>query len=209
MKKFAKRVKLFLFYFIVLVLTIAACTAYDRFVLPSASRVCKNLAVTEINKNITQTIQEIIKQKDIDFKDFCMLEYDKYGIVSSVITDSVAVNDFCSTVADRLSERLNNSKDNTIYVKSGLFTGVSMLSDKGFNIPVKLYCTGSAMADYEIETESVGINQVNVRLWLKLETTINTYNPLLNNEINLTRKVLLTNIVYAGKVPDRLISQMK
>ena len=55
--------------------------------------------------------------------------------------------------------------------------------------------------DYETAFSSVGINQINYKIWLAVHLELRIVNPLYREDITLERKIMLADLVFSGKVP--------
>ncbi|MBQ6555186.1 MAG: hypothetical protein IJL89_08140, partial [Firmicutes bacterium] len=147
-----------------------------------------------------------LKENGIKTANLLKYEKNRDGRVVFAGTDTAAVNTLCADTAQRLSAALNEQADNVICIKSGAFTGLSMLSETGFDVPVRIKSTGDAQADCVTEVKGVGINNVSFRLYIAISARAAAYNPLLNREITVTRRILLADAVYSGEVPDTVLS---
>ena len=204
--KTSTKIKLFLYALAAFAVFAGLCALYDRFLLPSAELVCESEAVTYINRCIGEAFAQAADENGIKTSDLLIYERNRDGRVVFAGADTAAVNALCADTARKLSEMLNKQADNVIYIKSGAFTGLSMLSETGFDVPVRIRNTGDARADCRTEVSGVGINNVSFRLYITVSARAAAYNPLLNREITVTRRILLADAVYSGEVPDTLFS---
>ena len=69
------------------------------------------------------------------------------------------------------------------------------------DIPFKVRLIGNADIDYDRAFESVGINQVNQRVWLNLNFVIQVSAPLMNEVLSSSRKFVLVDRTFSGDVP--------
>ena len=60
---------------------------------------------------------------------------------------------------------------------------------------------GAVRVDYETAFSSVGINQINYKIWLAVHLELRIVNPLYREDITLERKIMLADLVFSGKVP--------
>ncbi len=180
------------------ILTATLC--YNRFVLPSAIAVSRKYAVDRINREISHTVDECITQLDIDTDDFI-----KEAGEDRVNINSLLINRLCSETAASLSERLSNLKNERIELPVGIFSGIGLFSNIGVSVPVYLQSIGEVTADYDTEMRSGGINQVAYMVWLNVECRIEIVNPLWKKEVVVKRKIMLSDTILKGGIPDGYI----
>ena len=61
---------------------------------------------------------------------------------------------------------------------------------------------GAVKVDYETAFSSVGINQINYKIWLSVKMELRIVNPLYQEELTLSRKIMLADLVFSGRVPN-------
>ncbi|MBO5561217.1 MAG: sporulation protein YunB [Firmicutes bacterium] len=203
--RFKRSVRCFLFAAWVMAVLVWLCVLYDRFLLPSAQKVCESRTVAFINERMAEALENAIKENGINTSKLFLYEKNKEGRAVFLSTDTAAANRLCADTAQRLSRTLAKGENNVIYIKSGAFTGLSLLSESGPDIPVKISVIGDAKADCKTEVKGVGLNNVYYCIYIEINARAAAYNPLLNNEINITRRILLADAVYSGEVPSAVL----
>lgn len=187
--------------FSLLLSTVIISLLYNRFVLPVVINVTEKYAVTEINKEINKAYNNIISEKNLTQADFIS----ELNSTQFLNTNTVVVNSLCSEMAEVLSERLNNIEDKKVKVPLGLFTTINLLSTTGPTLNMSVDSMGEAKIDYESSFKSCGVNQVNYKLWLNVETEISVINPLVHKNIIVSRKIAVIDMVYNGGIPDTYV----
>ena len=97
---------------------------------------------------------------------------------------------------------MNTPEYNNIQIPIGVFSGIPMLSQIDFKIPVNITSIGDAKVDYETSLTSAGVNQVSYQVWLNIECDVSIVSPVFSKNVNIKRKLLLVNTVFNGKVPN-------
>ena len=184
-------------------LTVFLFFMYDRYILPPALEVSRNLSLTYVNGCINDAVISAESELGREISSICSVSRGSDGAIKDITADGMAVNRFCALTAANLSSALNSS-ENAVYIKLGELTGIPLFSNLGPEIPIKIKCTGGAAADYDTEVKSVGINQVSFTLFININAQIDTYSPFVSNRINVSRKIMLANALYAGNVPQAL-----
>ncbi len=175
---------------------------YNKYVLPVVINVTEKYAVTEVNKEINKAYNNIIAKRNITQSDFT----NEQNSNQFLNTNTVIVNSICSEMAEVLSERLNNIEDKRVKIPLGLFSTLNFLSTKGPALNMSVNSMGEAKADYESSFKSCGVNQINYKLWLNVETEVSVINPLVHKNIVVKRKIAVIDMVYNGGVPDAYVN---
>ena len=112
------------------------------------------------------------------------------------------INRFCTDVSIHITEELQKYPQEMIHIPLGAATGISLLANKGPSIPFTLQPMSSVKTDYQTEFVSAGINQINYKIWLNLSLDMKVVNPLYQEMITLSRKIMLCDLIFSGKVPE-------
>ncbi|MCD7778111.1 MAG: sporulation protein YunB [Clostridiales bacterium] len=87
----------------------------------------------------------------------------------------------------------------------GIITGLGILSNCGPKINIRLMPVGTARADWETALTDSGINRVNYKVYLNIKTSVKIISPLSSRPLEMTRKYMLADITFTGKVPDTFL----
>ena len=174
--------------------------SYNRYILPVLTDVSQKYAVTEVNKEINSVYNNIIAQKNITQSDFASTS--SQNGIDYVNTNTIVVNSLCSTIAENLSERLNNIEDRKIKIPVGAFTSSNILSSIGPSLKIGIDSMGQAKADYNSSFASCGVNQVNYKLWIDVECEVSVVTPLVHKNMTVKRKIMVVDMIYNGGVPN-------
>jgi sporulation protein YunB len=199
-----KKLRRFILFFSIFVLltSIIFIFAFERLAMPIYIRIASEQAISRINTAIGKAVESSIQSLGLTSDKMYTAQRDFNGKVSSIEVDSVLVNRLCASTAENLSLSLNGLSEENISVPLGVITGIGLIADKGPKIPISLSPSGSATADYESEVVSAGIGQVNFKVWLVVNTEVGLINPLVNNRLNVTRKIMLVNTMFSGDIPS-------
>ena len=168
----------------------------DTILIPPLKEIshiqCKSLA----NKVIDSSASELLNEFDLTENDLIHNESDGYS------ANVALINQFCTNFSSKITEKLSQLSDEKICIPLGTITDWSFFANKGPSIPFTLLPMGSAKVDYISTFQSVGINQVNYKIWLNIFIELKIVNPLYHETITMERKIMLADIVFSGKVPD-------
>lgn len=192
----------FKFLFIFLTMCVTLSLIYNKFVLPAIIDTSEKYAVTEINKQINNTYNNIISVKKLTQSDFTE-QNENAGYIS---TDTVVVNSLCGEMAVTISENLNNIPPKKVKIPIGLFMASRFFENIGPEVNMYVTSMGDAEVDYESSFQSCGVNQVNYKLWLNVKTEVSVINPFVNKKLRITRKIPVIDMVYNGGIPNSYIN---
>lgn len=191
--KHIKNILLFLTLFtIVLGVTVKA-------VAPLFNKLCsekaKSTAILITNEETTNAI------KDYKYFDFIIIHKDEDGNVLMLESNMKNINNVTSDVAYRIQTHINNSQDEDITISLGTFTGISILSGRGFKVPFKISTIGNVKTNIRSEFVSQGINQTLHRLYLQIETEVSVLTPFNTINETISNQFILAENIIVGEIP--------
>ena len=119
----------------------------------------------------------------------------------SYTANTTCVNQFCALLSRDITKQLDELPKEVIPIPLGAATHWGLLANQGPKIPFTLLPMGAVRVDYETAFSSVGINQINYKIWLAVHLELRIVNPLYREDITLERKIMLADLVFSGKVP--------
>ena len=143
---------------------------------------------------INQVISEHLHE--LKYEELLLKNEDTYK------ANTALINRFCTDISICATNELQKYPKEMIRIPIGAATGVSLLANKGPSIPFTLQPISAVKTDYQTEFVSVGINQINYKIWLTLSMDMKVVNPLYQEKITLSRKIMLCDLVFSGKVPE-------
>ena len=155
---------------------------------------CKALA----NHIIDTATVDILEETDFSASSLLIREEGS----ESYTANTALVNRFCSLLSQEVTEGLENLPKEVIHIPIGAATNWSFFANMGPEIPFTLIPMGAVKADYETDFSSVGINQINYKIWLHLSMEIKIVNPLYQETLTLERKIMLVDLIFSGKIPE-------
>lgn len=154
---------------------------------------CRSLANEIIDEAVGKLLQET------EFEASALLSQ---GEDKSYRANMALVNQFCSLLSQDVTDGLEELPREVIHIPIGAATGWSFFASKGPKIPFSLRPMGAAKVDYETEFTSVGINQINYKIWLDLSMELRIINPFYQETVTMERKIMLADLIFGGKVPE-------
>ena len=154
-----------------------------------------NTAFTDL---VNKCIIDISKHEEYD--DFFEV-ISKDGI-SMVEADTSKINMLISELTINIQNALNNDYPAKLYIPLGSLTDYYVLSSFGPEIPIKIIPISVVNTEIEDTFESVGINQVRHKIYLKLWVNMHYRGYLLNEKEKLEATVPIAETVIPGEVPQ-------
>ena len=169
----------------------------NRFT-PIIKEISNMYCTSYANKVIDNALNKILTDSEQNSSAFIL--YDTYeGFYNA---NTVQVNKFCTALSENITNSLSDLPHEQILIPFGAVFGSAYLSDKGPLIPFTIYPSGNVITDFESEFLSAGINQVNYKMWLNIFIELKIVNPIYKEDLKLSRKILLADIVFNGKIPE-------
>lgn len=171
-----------------------------KAVIPIFNNLCsekaKSIATMVINEETSKAI------KNFNYSDFIIIHKDEKGNILMLEYNMKNINMVISQIATNIQNNINSTQEEEISISLGSFTGISLLSGKGYKIPIRIATVGNIKTNVKSEFQENGINQTLHRLYLELECEINILTPF--NTINgtITNQVILAENIIVGNIPE-------
>lgn len=194
-KKKINKLNIILIFFIILVIINLLVI---KAISPVFNKLCedkaKGVAVLICNTNTSECI------KKYNYSDFIIIHMDDDKNIRMLEANMKNINLVISDITEKIQKEINNSQNEELYISSGSFTGVSLLSGRGPKIPIKISTIGNVNTELKSEFFSKGVNQTIHRLYLKINceisilTPFNTINEEINNQFIIAENIIVGNL---------------
>lgn len=199
-KKGAKKKVIFALLCIILIIA-AALFAINRKLDPI---VC-DIAEEQIKNSVSRLVADTVKTR-APGGEYIKIAYTD-GAISSITTDTAALNALESDVISEISEKLSVVKSYDIYVSfSNLFDDEIVFGNTSFAVKANVLPVSSVSGDIKTELESAGINQTHYSVILSINVDINAVMLISTLEIKTTYEICIADTVIVGKVPEIYLS---
>ncbi len=200
-RRYRKKVPFILLLPVFLVLVcVIAMIQFDRKILPQALAISHLQAKSKANSVIDNSINETLENMEIKSSDFFI--GNETGNIDSFSADTILINRFCTNVSQNIGKNLEALSDEMIEIPLGAVSGVYMFANLGPKISFTLMPMGESVVDYETSFTAVGINQTNFKIWINVNMGVQIVNPLIEEKVTLSRKLMLVDTVINGQVPE-------
>ena len=164
-----------------------------------AAEVCSYKAKQTVNEMISSEIARCLESDDGSYVDICCRADGSPGVLRA---DVIKMNALENELRGRINERLSALEDVDISVPVGTLTGVSFLSEKGFDVTMKLQLDGAADVDIKGSLESAGVNQTRHVLRLEVTCGVLAQLPGYNERITAEGEYIISDTMIVGEVPQ-------
>ena len=194
-KRKINKLNIILIFFIILVIINLLVI---KAISPVFNKLCedkaKGVAILICNTNTSECI------KQYNYSDFIIIHMDDDKNIRMLEANMKNINLVISDITEKIQKEINNSQNEELYISSGSFTGVSLLSGRGPKIPIKISTIGNVNTQLKSEFFSKGVNQTIHRLYLKINceisilTPFNTINEEINNQFIIAENIIVGNL---------------
>lgn len=154
---------------------------------------CKAFANEFIDSAILRNLEEI------DTTALLIQNEDSYT------ANTALVNQFCAQLSKDITNGLNQLPSEVIRIPIGAASNISFFANLGPEISYTLLPMGAVKVDYDTDFASVGINQINYKIWLNVSLELKIVNPLYQETVLMERRLMLADLVFGGKVPEHYL----
>ncbi len=131
---------------------------------------------------------------------------DDQGNVIMMQADTLRLNDIAVSTALTTQDNIAQIGAQGIGIPLGSVLGGQLLAGRGPNIYARIIPVGSVTTDYDSEYEDKGINQTRLKIFLNLHTTVRIVIPTQSRDVSVDNKVLVTECIIVGKVPNSYVN---
>lgn len=171
-----------------------------RAVVPVFNKLCsdkaKGMATIITNEETTNTI------KNFKYSDFIIVHKDDQGNVLMLESNMKNINYVISDVANRIQMSIDNIQPQDVTISLGTFTGISILSGRGYRVPIRISTIGNVKTNVKSEFIAKGINQTLHRLYLEIECEISILTPFNTIQESIFNQLILAENVIVGNIPS-------
>ncbi len=137
----------------------------------------------------------------VENSDFVSLQYNEKG-VSSIQTDSAAVNLYRAQISSAISECLRETQSEPIRVPIGTLTGIQFLMGRGPCVSMRLVQKGTITADIHSTFTEAGINQTCHKILCDIDAKYYAVIPGYSVPASLNTTVIIAESIIVGESPE-------
>ncbi|MBR3785461.1 MAG: sporulation protein YunB [Firmicutes bacterium] len=179
--------------------------AYVEPNLDEISRLKARGIVTEIiGETVRASFSDAMKPED-----YFVIKKDETGKLQLIQADTVMMNRKTAELTVALQDTYNSLKPEKIEIPIGTIFGSSILSQAEKGITIRVLPLSVSKCDFETAFESQGINQTKHQIYVNIETEVRVLQPFSHENFKVATRMLLTELVILGDVPDNYVSVPK
>ncbi len=190
---------------VLVVLSIFAFRYVDRNMAPviisMAEAKVRAMAVKAMNDAMRSIMTDPTK-----YTNLISYRQDDQGNVIMMQADTLRLNDIAVSTALTTQDNIAQIGAQGIGIPLGSVLGGQLLAGRGPNIYARIIPVGSVTTDYDSEYEDKGINQTRLKIFLNLHTTVRIVIPTQSRDVSVDNKVLVTECIIVGKVPNSYVN---
>ncbi|MBR4020778.1 MAG: sporulation protein YunB [Firmicutes bacterium] len=179
--------------------------AYVEPNLDEISRLKAKGIVTEI---IGETVQAAFSDA-VRPEDYFVIKKDDTGKLQLIQADTVMMNRKTAELTVALQEKYSTMEPEKIKIPVGTIFGSPILSQAEKGITIRVLPLSVSKCDFETAFESQGINQTKHQIYVDIETEVRVLQPFSHENFKVATRMLLTELVILGDVPDNYVSVPK
>ena len=189
----------FLFLLLLILFFIARLIHRWHPVLQAMAEMQAQALATDI---LADTMRDVLTESGIQSEDLVTYYYNPSGEIFAYSIDTVTIEKLAAMANTKMGEYLEEKKEFELDIPLGRITSNPLLAAMGPDIPIQVRVVGNPGVDYARSFESVGINEVNHRIWIEMELLIQVTTPLLTDVLTANMQFTLIDQTLSGKVPN-------
>lgn len=150
---------------------------------------------------LAEAMEEIIRENHLEEKELVTYFRNEEGKIFAYTVDTVTINLLTSGVISRMNAIAARNEDMIVRIPIGTITNHSLLAGLGVDIPVHVRLTGNTGANYEREFVAVGINEINHRVWIRMEVAFQVAAPLMSDVLTSYMDFPIVDQYISGDTP--------
>ena len=130
----------------------------------------------------------------------------KDGKVQIVQANTPVINEMVSGFSAALQKKYEDMKAVPVKLNYGTLMGSKLLSQTDFGLDIKILPMAVTSCDFETAFETQGINQTKYKVYIILKSSVRVLEPFSADNIQITSKMLICELVIVGEVPDSYVN---
>jgi sporulation protein YunB len=143
-----------------------------------------------------------IMASPLQYSDLIRITQDNDGKITMIQADTVKMNEIAMDTALTSQKNITDMGKQGVGVPLGSVLGGELLAGRGPEVYARIIPVGAVTTDFESEFQNQGINQTRHKIYLNIHATVRIVVPTDSKEINVDTKVLVTECIIIGEVPN-------
>lgn len=196
-----KPFKRFFSFFLIIIISIFIFYYYFKVVTNNIYEYSANYIYNYSTETLNDSIMESLNNT-AQYDELVIIDKDSEGNIILIRSNTIKINSIARSVVAVAKQDLNNSLKKGVPIPFTSFLGLNYLSAYGRELNYKNLSVASVECDFVSNFTSSGINQTLHSIYIKVNSKVFVNLPLYKKEINCCSKILVSESVIVGKVPD-------
>jgi sporulation protein YunB len=191
---------------IIVIVILVSTLEYNHIVMPI---VC-TLAAEEIRAEVINVINyanTYLQSLSLFYDDYFNIYYDNNNKISAIAANTGLINQVSMILQKQVQNQLNALRTKTITLPVGAFTGSSLLSNFGVEVPLNIEAICNCYTSVDSDFEGMGINQTRHSLVVTLHVDIRIVIPMRSEESTAFNDIIMAESVIVGEVPETYLTE--
>lgn len=181
----------------------------NQQILPTLLAIAEMKVRTIATTVINEAVKNVIIENNINTDELVTYYFNEAGEVVSVGINTIQINALSAEIVEKITEDFDKLGIERIEVPFGNIIGSNVVANSGPNIGIEILPVGTTSISYDREFQSTGINQINHRVWLNINTTLQVVVPMATDKLTISQEFTLVDRVLSGVVPPNYIQVPK
>lgn len=204
-KKISTKKKLIIVFTIILLIIISILLYLHYVVNPIIIDASEAKVRSLTQSAVESAVYDVIKDEYL-YSDLIEIIKDTNNDIQMISANAYKINLLSKEILNSAQNNLTTLGEQGIEIGIGTFTGITLFTDKGPKVSIKLSPIGTIYTRFHSEFTSAGINQTNHSIYLYVQTDVSLILPTDTKMISTTTEVLLTESIIQGKIPDTYLN---
>lgn len=204
-KKISTKKKLIIVFTIILLIIISILLYLHYVVNPIIIDASEAKVRSLTQSAVESAVYDVIKDEYL-YSDLIEIIKDSNNDIQMISANAYKINLLSKEILNSAQNNLTTLGEQGIEIGIGTFTGITLFTDKGPKVSIKLSPIGTIYTRFHSEFTSAGINQTNHSIYLYVQTDVSLILPTDTKMISTTTEVLLTESIIQGKIPDTYLN---
>ncbi len=204
-KKVSTKKKLIIVFTIILLIIISILLYLHYVVNPIIIDASEAKVRSLTQSAVESAVYDVIKDEYL-YSDLIEIIKDSNNDIQMISANAYKINLLSKEILNSAQNNLTTLGEQGIEIGIGTFTGITLFTDKGPKVSLKLSPIGTIYTRFHSEFTSAGINQTNHSIYLYVQTDVSLILPTDTKLISTTTEVLLTESIIQGKIPDTYLN---
>lgn len=178
------------------------------YVEPNLDEISRLKAKGLITEIVGETVRETFSDAT-EPDDYFVIKKDDNGKIQLIQANTALMNRKTAVLTVTLQERYKSMEPEKMEIPVGTVFGSPLVSQMEQTILIRVLPLSVSSCNFETAFESQGINQTKHQIYVRIETEVRVLQPFSHENFNITTRMLLSELVIIGDVPENYVSVPK